>query len=35
LKNHKIANTLTTTKARENIAAYLISLEFEKFFICV
>jgi hypothetical protein len=35
VKNHKIANTLTTTKARENIAAHLISLEFEKFFIYV
>ncbi len=32
VKNHKIANNSTTTKAREKISTDLESLEFEKFF---
>jgi len=35
VKNHKIANNLAATEAREKISTYLEYLEFEKFFVVV
>jgi hypothetical protein len=32
VKNHKIANNLAATEAREKISTYLEYLEFDKFF---